>query len=316
VADATESMSTYQYANDNPVMGNDPMGDWWKAVDAPTPPKHHMHDFGDEGDITGDPNIDASIAALTAFGAMSGGTNYSQMTDAELKNAAETGDAAAVQAYGLRYGKLTYSAAGNSMVNADDFNPNATDIDRATDNVLDALAYPNMLPEVKVNGGKVAFPDHWGDSNYFLNDASQGVGRPDMMFEGTPVYFSTIGDLKYGGAITLPGIGIFINPKDRNNIDVLRHEFGHILVARNESKTLFYLTDGPYSLLNGWLTKDDLEHQQSWPERDANNASYIYFGRPSNWNFNDYPVSDDVRYPANTDHQYDNIEGGFASGFH
>jgi RHS repeat-associated protein len=45
VADATESMSTYQYANDNPVMGNDPMGDWGVLHDVP--PKHHMNEFGD-----------------------------------------------------------------------------------------------------------------------------------------------------------------------------------------------------------------------------------------------------------------------------
>jgi len=137
-----------------------------------------------------------------------------------------------------------------------------------------------------------------------------------MMFEGEPVYFSTVGDLKYGGAVTLPGIGIFINPKDRNNIDVLRHEFGHVLVSRQETGLLFYLIDAPVSLINAWTSKDDIEHQNSWTEMRANNASYIYFGSPANWNFHDYPVSDSVRYPANTDHQYDNIENGFASGFH
>jgi hypothetical protein len=33
----------------NPAMFNDPMGnDAGKVVDAPTPPKHHMNEFGDD----------------------------------------------------------------------------------------------------------------------------------------------------------------------------------------------------------------------------------------------------------------------------
>lgn len=136
-----------------------------------------------------------------------------------------------------------------------------------------------------------------------------------MMFEGSPVYFSTVGDLKYGGAITLPGLGIFINPKDSKNIDLLRHEFGQILVARQKTGVLFYLTDAPYSILNAWLTKSDLEHQHSWSEIAANNASYLYLHSPEDWNFHDYPVSDNVRYPSDLP-QYINIDAGFASGFH
>jgi hypothetical protein len=137
-----------------------------------------------------------------------------------------------------------------------------------------------------------------------------------MYFEKVPVFFSTVGDLKYGAAFTLPGIGIFINPNDRNNIDALRHEFGHWLVAKKQGKGAFYLLDIPMSVMSAMLTKDNNEHQNSITEIKANNASYLYFGRPADWNFKVYHLSDSVRFPKDPEYVFPNIDAGFASGFH
>jgi RHS repeat-associated protein len=120
--------------------------------------------------------------------------------------------------------------------------------------------------------------------------------KPGMTFYGVPVFFSTMGDLKYHAAFTLPGIGIFINPEDRDNIATLRHEFGHWLVALREGNKTFYAVDVPLSLLSAKFTKSNQEHQNSWTEVRANDLSYLYFGRPADWDFKTYHVSDKIRY--------------------
>src|SRR5690606_9793903 len=61
-------------------------------------------------------------------------------------------------------------------------------------------------------------------------------------FEGVRVHTSEVGELKNRAAFTLPGVGIFVNPKDAYNIDLLRHEFGHILQARVWGNKFFYGT--------------------------------------------------------------------------
>lgn len=129
--------------------------------------------------------------------------------------------------------------------------------------------------------------------SHFTPASQGGFGKPNMEFNGVPVFFSTVGDLKNGAAFTLPGIGIFINPNARNDNDLLRHEFGHWLIALKEGNEAFYSIDVPLSLLSAKFSED---HQSSWTEVRANDLSYQYFGKPADWNFKDYHVSDDVRY--------------------
>ena len=60
-----------------------------------------------------------------------------------------------------------------------------------------------------------------------------GIGKYIGNFFGVSCFTSTIGELKNRAAIAIPGIGIFIHPKDAKNISLLRHEFGHIFRQRN-----------------------------------------------------------------------------------
>lgn len=105
-------------------------------------------------------------------------------------------------------------------------------------------------------------------------------------FEGVRVYASEAGALKNGAAGTLPGVGIFVNPKDLYDIDLLRHEFGHILQAQVWGNKFFYGTIVPASLASANRANNDpsYNHQNSWTEVTANWFSYNYFGRPSDWN--------------------------------
>ena len=142
---------------------------------------------------------------------------------------------------------------------------------------------------------------------------NQGGPKPDILFHGVPVYFSTVGDLKNGAAFTLPGIGIFINPNARNDIGTLRHEFGHWLVGAAEGVNTFNNFDVPYSFLSALFSKNEIEHQKSWSETRANDASYLFFGRPSDWDFKTYHVSDDVRYGP-TPSVFQNFWSQFSQG--
>ena len=95
-----------------------------------------------------------------------------------------------------------------------------------------------------VRGKKVMVTVPFDDQQ---NETASGNSR--TYFEGVPVYASEFGDLKNGAAVTLPGIGIFVNPSDLENTDLLRHEFGHILQARKYGMGFFYEVIAPASLV-------------------------------------------------------------------
>jgi len=117
-------------------------------------------------------------------------------------------------------------------------------------------------------------------------------------FEGVSMITSTVGDLKYGAAFALPGIGIFINPRDINNIDLLRHEFGHILQARKWGYLFFYRTIVAASVKSAHKSNKhaNFNHQHTWTEWSANLLAYHYFNKPADWNMNRYPI----KPPGNT----------------
>ncbi len=111
-------------------------------------------------------------------------------------------------------------------------------------------------------------------------------------FEGVRVYGSTVGALKDGAAFTLPGVGIFVNPRDLYDVDLLSHEFGHVLQARIWGNQFFYGTIVPISVQSANEANNDrtFDHMQTWTEWTANWFSYHYFGAPSNWDFKNYPI--------------------------
>jgi hypothetical protein len=111
-------------------------------------------------------------------------------------------------------------------------------------------------------------------------------------FEGVKVHDSEFGNLKEGAAVTLPGSGIYLSetyyknkPKERLNL--LRHEFGHILQSRRYGKTWYYIHIGIVSIISA---KTQPNHQHTWTEKEANTLAYIYFNFPSDWDLTAYPI--------------------------
>jgi len=113
-----------------------------------------------------------------------------------------------------------------------------------------------------------------------------------LKFENIKVYTSKLGALNKRAAITLPGIGIFVHPIDKDNIDLLRHEFGHILQAKKWGIRFFILHIALQSLRSAQKANKNgfYNHMQNWTEWTANKLSYQYFNCPDDWNFKQYPI--------------------------
>jgi hypothetical protein len=113
-----------------------------------------------------------------------------------------------------------------------------------------------------------------------------------IKFEHIKVYSLKWGALKRRAAITIPGIGIFVHPIDKNNKDLLRHEFGHILQHRTWGLWFFYTHIAIQSVKSARKANKDkkFNHMSTWTEYTANILAYQYFNKPIDWNFRDYPI--------------------------
>jgi hypothetical protein len=111
-------------------------------------------------------------------------------------------------------------------------------------------------------------------------------------FEKIRVFGFAWGAFKKGAAITIPGIGIFVNPKDKDNIDLLRHEFGHVLQARTWGFWFFITKIAITSLKSARKANRNKQykHMSMWTEYTANKLAYAYFNAPKDWNFKEYPI--------------------------
>ena len=120
-----------------------------------------------------------------------------------------------------------------------------------------------------------------------------------MKFENIKVYTSKFGALSKRAAITLPGIGIFVNPIDKNNIDLLRHEFGHVLQAKKWGIVFFVFHIAFQSVRSARKANKNksYKHMLFWTEWSANKLSYLYFNCPNDWNFTDYPIESNDQNP-------------------
>lgn len=126
-------------------------------------------------------------------------------------------------------------------------------------------------------------------------DGEPITGKFVGKFEGIDVYESkSLGTVNYRaerhGGITLPGRGIIVGEGAFSrgiSPFVVKHEFGHILQARALGYVNFYKNIGIPSL---WSASFGNSHHTLWTEVWANNLSYNYFGKPSNWPTNLFPL--------------------------
>lgn len=92
--------------------------------------------------------------------------------------------------------------------------------------------------------------------------------------------------------MTIPGIGIFVDTGKVNNIDLLRHEYGHILQYRKWGARAFWFSIAPTSLKSAYQAHKNpgFRHMDTWTEWSANRLAYHYFKQPPDWNMKDYPL--------------------------
>jgi len=83
--------------------------------------------------------------------------------------------------------------------------------------------------------------------------------KPGMYIQRAPVFLVQWGNEKWS-CINVARYRYFINPNARNDLDLLRHEFGHWIVAIAEGNKAFYQIDVPYSLISAAISKSNYEH--------------------------------------------------------
>ncbi|MCE3226155.1 MAG: hypothetical protein K0S32_706 [Bacteroidetes bacterium] len=121
------------------------------------------------------------------------------------------------------------------------------------------------------------------ENHYNSNVQNPYDDATDGSFNGVPVF--VLPGLGNDEAFTLTN-SIFISQYDRGDKDLLRHEFGHYLYAQAKGNINWWIMaqESIYS------TMSDFKHKTSWTEWQANYLSYIYFGKPSDWDRDRFPL--------------------------
>lgn len=105
-------------------------------------------------------------------------------------------------------------------------------------------------------------------------------------------------------AVTLPGLGIVCSKALAGDVQLLRHEFGHILQRRYFGWWFYWFCIAPVSLWSAvrasFSRRDEngrwtFLHADTWTEWSANRLSYAYFRRPSGWPLWLYPLRPRMR---------------------
>ncbi len=70
------------------------------------------------------------------------------------------------------------------------------------------------------------------------------------------------------------------------------HEFGHILQFRKYGFFVFWLKIAPVSFFSALKSRVNPRHQHKFTstEIDANVLAYNHFGKPADWNFDQFPL--------------------------
>jgi hypothetical protein len=153
---------------------------------------------------------------------------------------------------------------------------------------LDALS-----KDVNFFTGKGNFDLSSGYGAHGVANKNQIVkGKYVGKFEGVNVYESSSLGQGYGsGGITLPERGIFVGKGAfSRNLDpfLVKHEFGHILQAREIGINNFYSKVGTQSFVSA--STNPQNHTRFWTEKWANYLSYNYFKSPAAWPMSRFPV--------------------------
>ena len=113
-----------------------------------------------------------------------------------------------------------------------------------------------------------------------------------MRFQNVRIFRLNFGNFNHGAALTIPLIGIFVGKGMENDLNLLRHEFGHILQYRKWGFWFFWRHIAKTSLDSAHASrKEHRTHQHTWTEWSANRLAYHFFGSPNDWDFRRFPIA-------------------------
>ena len=87
------------------------------------------------------------------------------------------------------------------------------------------------------------------------------------------------------GAFTVPGVGIFVCRGCEGDLQMLMHEYGHVLQRRRFGFWFYWLRVAPLSLYSGYKSMRNWQfrHRDTWTEWSANRLAFVHFGHPDGW---------------------------------
>ncbi len=290
-AESAESMTSYQYAGNNPVVMNDPLGNCITngsggcVVHLPAPPPSPSV-------YSNSPAQGSSAWFSNAWAAADGWIANNLLADAQA------GDPVALQQYAQKYGTpLTWNPQGGGRVdNVDDWV--AMGGDRSLyDNAI-AKGYGVTLYAgawVANQGGpdmKPAYPGAYTNAagQILYNDGvvenwtGQNKDRVDAVFikrngdriDLPGVRVSPMNSMK-GRGYTIVGGGsgyIYLDPF-RAGLEDIEHEYGHYLDYLSRGSLYYDLIVMPFSGINAAYSD---QHQNYWTEIRADQLSVQFFG--------------------------------------
>jgi len=309
--DLSQNFNRYSYCLNNPLIYTDPSGEFW----------HIVIGAAVGGVINWATNgADFSSKGLGYFGvgALAGGVGAGIGTGVNVSLAGGSFSSgfmfgsSGVSSIGAFSGFLTgassgfsgafLSSIGNGLLNGDNFGSS----------FKDGLVQGgiNGLIGGTINGISSGVASYNKGLNFFTGkgtfDVSQAAASciPPGLKNVTGKYVgqylnevdvyetAELGIGKNSGGVTLPGIGIIVGQGVHSkgaNLDLMKHEFGHVLQYRLIKSNAYYRVIGTSSLASASLHGvDGHSHNKFWTETWANYLSQQYHGGA--WNTIDFPI--------------------------
>jgi hypothetical protein len=291
MADKYGSLTTYNYAGNNPVIFNDPNGDdFWD--DIMQLPSGSTWENPDKEEQDYQPGVspfgwmqEANARADAMFDAMNGVYN-------PLWNQMQYGAPAPRIGAGFSLLSAMYvpSIARQNVY----FTTPLGDRVSAQD-VLDADP-THQNPKWRA-GAMLAFllqtiNEPFGqDQNFFPSGPFTGSNaNGTTYFEGVIVEES---NLPFGSNRYSTPWSINVPAAYKYDVDLLRHEFGHVLYSRKFGEKAFV-----EMAVASMQSVDGGSHKENWTEWTANFLSWQYFNGPSDWKHSQYPIQPSLNNPS------------------